>query len=782
MITLLETRMLVKIISLSGFFSMILFAPFSINQALAARDSGEKRECATCHIMWIKDFKRKDIKTLIPHEPRPVEVTGKQDVVSTERMCFSCHDGFVLDSRNTWKKGSHGHPVGVKPSSKMKIPTSGKKIIFPLNDDGKVYCGTCHTAHGVKWSDKESPVFMRVKNVDSSLCLACHLDKSTGPAEGNHPVFEKLDGSLPEKLKIKGAQTGDKNTVICQTCHVAHGASGSKSHLVMKSGQDSLCATCHQDKKSVAGSKHDLRKSHPDAKNIKGHTAKESGVCSTCHVPHGGNGPALWAGKHKPGVDVTAVACLSCHSKDGIGEKKALTKHNHPVGVAITRTGINVRKGQWESQSPLYDPAFPSVALPLYDKQGEPVDHDGNVGCGSCHDPHKKSVAVFDKETKDKKDSATKTDFLRMHEGGGSALCINCHISEKAVLLSKHNPEIFQPEKLSDDNKSKFDNDVCAACHQVHHADTPPLWSRKQGAGTTAVESLCNDCHRKEGIADKKLTGMHSHPVNVSAYGMSESGLPLFSWSEAKKGNNVDCATCHNLHQWDPANAISKEGATLDIEGDATNSFLRMTADTGKLCIDCHHDQGWVLGTEHDLGVTAPEAVNLEGKKVNESGVCGQCHQIHNASGEPYLWARDMGKDDMAINGLCGSCHADNKPGKRKQPPDSKHPKNIKLWSQQVRTRYGKKADVTLPVYKESVETSSMGAVACSTCHDAHRWWAGKDEKGPGKNTEGDVTNSFLRASHTSDMVCADCHGKEALFRYKYFHSTTSHKKYWFSR
>jgi predicted CXXCH cytochrome family protein len=779
MIVLSDTMIYPRAVGLSWFLCLILAALFSIDPALAARDTGEKRECATCHIMWLKDFKRTDIKTLIPYEPRPVEVSGKQDVVSTEKMCVSCHDGFVRDSRKSWKEGRHGHPVGMKPSSKIKIPTSDNKTIFPLNDDGKVYCGTCHTAHGEQWDENDpdaaSSVFMRVRNVESGICLACHLGMSTGSAEGNHPVFKKLDGALPEKLRQKGAKTGKDNTVICQTCHIAHGAENIKNHLVMNTGRDNLCATCHQDKKSVIESKHDLSKTHPEVKNIKGHTVQESGVCSACHVPHGGKGSALWAGKRLPGVDATAAACLGCHNKDGVGEKKALTKHNHPVGVAITRTGINVHKGKWQSQSPLYDPASPSVALPLYDKNGDVTDHGGNVGCGSCHDPHITSVTPSDEEVKAEKENR-KTDFLRMSEDGGSALCLNCHISKRAILLSKHNPEIFQSDESLDGENSKSDNDVCTTCHQAHHSDMTSLWARDFGPGKAAIESLCTDCHFEDGIAEKKLTGDHSHPLSVSADGMSESGLPLFNKDGAKKGRNVDCATCHDLHQWDPLNPLSKAGSTMEEEGDLTNSFLRMPVVSGELCIDCHHEKGNILGTEHDLNITAAKAMNLEGKKVDESGVCGQCHLIHNASGDPYLWAREVG-DDEVMNGLCNSCHADNKPGEQKQPRTSKHPKDTKIWSQKLRTRYGKKVDTELPVYDENGVTDSMGTITCSTCHDAHRWWAGKDKEGPGENTEGDVASSFLRATHTSNMVCVECHGKEALFRYKYFHSPSTHRK-----
>ncbi|MDH5711791.1 MAG: hypothetical protein OEZ15_09035, partial [Gammaproteobacteria bacterium] len=706
----------------------------------------------------------------------------KQDVVSTEKMCFSCHDGFVLDSRTQWKKGKHGHPVGVKPTSKVKIPTSDNKTVFPLNDEGKVYCGTCHTAHGVSWNESESPVFMRVRNADSGLCLACHLEKGTGPEEGNHPVFEKLTGALPDKLMLKGAQVGTDNTVICQTCHVAHGAETYNSHLVMKPGRDSLCESCHQDKQSVVDSKHDLRKSNPEVKNSKGNTVKESGLCSACHVPHGGNGPALWAGIRKTGVDASAAACLVCHSKDGAANKQVLTKHNHPVGVPITRTGIRVEKGQWSSQSLLYNPESIFEALPLYGSNGERVDHDGDVGCGSCHDPHKRSDGYSNKDSKADKENTGEKDFIRMDRGETSILCLNCHIEKKSVLKSKHNPAVFQSEEISDSNQSKSDYDVCAACHQVHHAETSPLWTRKLGPGKAAVESLCNDCHRKEGLAEKKLTGDHSHPVGVSAKSMSDSGLPLYDKFEAIKGDNIDCATCHNLHQWDPVNALSEEGSQLDVEGDATNSFLRMTAVTGNLCGDCHHGKDRVLGTEHDLNITDPDAVNLAGEKIEESGVCGQCHMIHNAPEGLYLWARDKGNNEIAINSLCESCHAEGKSGEHKRPHNSKHPNNIKVWSQKLRARYGRMAEEALPVYNENNEISHMGKVACPTCHDVHKWWAGKDEKGPGKNTEGDVTNSFLRSKHTSNMVCADCHGKEALFRYKYFHSLTTHKKYWFSR
>lgn len=108
-----------------------------ILQSHAARSMSANRECSTCHIMWLNEFKLKNKTTLIPYDPRPVVKTGKQDVASTEDMCFSCHDGFVLDSRFMWQNGKYSHPVGDKPSAEIKIPLVEGKQIFPLNDEAR---------------------------------------------------------------------------------------------------------------------------------------------------------------------------------------------------------------------------------------------------------------------------------------------------------------------------------------------------------------------------------------------------------------------------------------------------------------------------------------------------------------------------------------------------------------------------------------------------------------------------------------------------------------------
>jgi len=78
-----------------------------------------------------------------------------------DTVCFECHT-----------KGGMGrsHPVNVRPEEKyrkMKVPAD-----LRLDDDGRIMCLTCHTAHGQYVS-----YFLRRSSPDRGfevLCEACH--------------------------------------------------------------------------------------------------------------------------------------------------------------------------------------------------------------------------------------------------------------------------------------------------------------------------------------------------------------------------------------------------------------------------------------------------------------------------------------------------------------------------------------------------------------------------------------------------------------------------------
>jgi predicted CXXCH cytochrome family protein len=984
-----------------------------------------KRECAICHIMWLDDFKREEQATLVPYDPFPREETGRQDVVSTERMCVSCHDGFVLDSRFQWREGRHDHPVGIEPSSAVELPEPEGKVLFPLNDDGKVYCGTCHTPHAVRW-DRDAGVsrFLRMKNVDSSLCSACHLNKSTGPDEGNHAVLEPLDevpellsregahfgadnkviceschrahgaraekglvlaaetsqlcaachadrtpadleeagrlgthpvgippdhAEVPEKLLDRGAKLSRNGELICQTCHKLHGAYPGPGNLVAANVQSSLCRTCHpeqaavsrtkhdmrvldrpsenirhqsaeiagacgachlahggsgpkmwarpldpaeepmaglclgchveggladasgvgaythpvgirlhagegsssdlplfthagvkadasagyvtcatchdvhrpspqpvsrtprgdvdgsstaflrlgygvdselcrvchRDKWALQGSEHDMAVMAPEERNVEGRRSDRAGLCGACHLVHNGRGPHMWARALSPGADPVNAACLECHREAGPAGKKPVEGHNHPIDVSLTGLGIEARRQRWRARDQGIGKIVPLVPLPLYDHHGGRAWTGGRVGCGTCHDPHRWSASGSGKRGEDPHHSegGPKDSFLRLADDEESRLCVNCHVQQGGLIGSSH--DLTQPIAGRQEDMEvagEKPGSPCGACHRSHDAGEAYLWARQQGPGKTRLQRLCADCHRAGGVAEEKLTGVHGHPVGVPLdEPRGPIALPLYAKDgrHPAKGGNVDCATCHDPHQREPRPKPSSSADTsADAgEGDAGTGYLRMpAAPSGKLCIECHRQQAAVRGTDHDLRITAPQALNTNRENVHHAGICGACHAVHNATDDAFLSAvLPAGGADKAQD-MCLGCHARGRAAEAKVPLETGHPRDVSVWSGRARGGSGNHAETRMPVYDVEGRPVDIGLITCTTCHDPHRWRPGRVAKGQGRKSEGDVLSSFLRLDDTKGFMCADCHGLDSLFRYKYYHSEGVHR------
>lgn len=223
----------------------VLVGGFALCPALPAvgemaPEVAEQFDCAACHTERLREFRRRGTATLVEHDPAPNLDTGRQDAASTPDMCLSCHDGFVMDSRSLWKEGHRGHPVGMKPSGRIELPEAGGEPVFPMNDDGRMYCGTCHSPHHHGSATTAPPPFMRVGLEDGNLCLSCHRDKAS-VADSDH-------AQRTSRRRAAGPDYSERG--ICTRCHVPHDAQGPVMWAREPgSGQltaNALCHSCHE--------------------------------------------------------------------------------------------------------------------------------------------------------------------------------------------------------------------------------------------------------------------------------------------------------------------------------------------------------------------------------------------------------------------------------------------------------------------------------------------------------------------------------------------------------
>lgn len=770
---------------LSGFPSMTkrivllvtglgLLAPFLSPTAFAAFEKSSKKECALCHVMWLDVF-RTDQETLIKWQPGTVLMKDTQGIVSSEEMCYSCHDGYVADARFSVWEGNN-HTVFKKPSQNVKIPEA-----LTLSNKDEIYCGTCHSPHSGRetapGSSQEETIpgplsFLRLPNVDSGMCEACHVNEADFKRSNGHPTHtDKLQ--IPETVFARGGIAArEKDMVICQTCHTVHGAGGSNL-TIMDNRQSALCTICHR-QRTIIGTLHDGRKTLPDQKNLLGQLVSESGPCGACHVPHRSAGYKLWARKRQSGNPASQV-CLDCHTGAAGSKIKGIGRYSHPVDVNAVPKALG--------QVGLF---HLDITLPVFSSSGI-RQATGLMQCATCHDVHQWDPNNPDDRGGQNIAGNASNSFLRMPGNLSAMLCLACHQDKRQLLAFDHNLVLTAPEAKNIRDATAAVSGPCGACHLAHNAVGKHLWARAAIQIKGTAPQYCTGCHAPEGAAGIKRIGKNDHPVDVELKGtdipppgrvMEE--LPLYTIGGEQGGDRIACRTCHDPHIWstggkdigpDDAPGTSMEALVKNREGDAGNSFLRKFASpTPDLCVVCHEDTALLVGTDHDLLVTAPTTRNLLGQTVAQSGQCGTCHAVHNSPKEQFLWARTYGpvaKDQHPMNSLCTGCHSEDGPAKGKIPPMATHPKGMLINNFFTATS---RSTGYIMIFDDRWKETQAGDLSCSSCHSFYRWDHRSEKPGPGKNIEGNADTSFLRSS-SDKVICKDCHGQTAIWRYLYFHS-----------
>jgi predicted CXXCH cytochrome family protein len=303
-------------------------ALLSSPRSVVAEEAADAFDCSACHPMKIRDFKGRRANPIIPVEEFPEEPSGVQDVASTSGMCLSCHDGFVMDSRFLWQDGYRGHRIGMVPSDKISVPELDGSREFPMNDDDKMYCGTCHSAHlneGEGAFAKVKP-FMRQSADGGHICQACHQDK------------QDIAGSGHDKGSRRAKDFEKRGT--CGNCHAPHGSDypvmWARSLGEADLPLNRLCRACHDDGPNpgehpidVVAWSQDVRaavRSNAPAEmpvfDENGHQARVGQIgCATCHNPHrevAAGRPEDLPGLYLRMPELVEPLCADCHGPDSL--------------------------------------------------------------------------------------------------------------------------------------------------------------------------------------------------------------------------------------------------------------------------------------------------------------------------------------------------------------------------------------------------------------------------------------------------------------------------------
>ncbi|MCF6238965.1 MAG: hypothetical protein L3J79_09180, partial [Candidatus Marinimicrobia bacterium] len=543
----------------------------------------KEKKCVICHAQWHVDRTQED--QLIPDIETNIFLDGRPAMVSNEEMCLSCHDGYVLDSREVFNSANHRGDLDI---SHLKIQG------LPLGQDGKIYCGTCHTPHALKPDQRGGLApFLREQVTNSTLCLDCHSNQAGD--HKNHPIHVKQPANhkLPES-----AFFGDNNSVECLTCHPLHRTQA--AYGVEGNDRSELCSACHSDYFNIQLSDHDLPLV---AENKKGglpfSMSTNQDVCATCHSSHAGKGPAIWAMDLKPSDGGNAV-CLGCHSVEGSGREKAFKHAGHPVADEQFAKDI------------------PVLGISAGDR----------ILCTTCHNPHQWDSTQSHQLSSANEEGTEFTSFLRLPDDETGQLCTACHDNKRAIIQSDHSTTRAGFEQYF--AKSGQVRGQCSVCHETHAAVNLKVENAAEVADLS--KTLCESCH---GITKSNPSQAgFNHPLG------EDLGI---DFQLPTNGGQLTCITCHDPHIW---GTVQDTSLTKDLVASDANSFLRIANwPEPQLCLTCHEDQNSIMMTDHDLG-------------DDQQNACSVCHSAHKAQGQyGILSVWDESAGNTYNESFCFSCH-----------------------------------------------------------------------------------------------------------------------------
>lgn len=611
----------------------------------------DQETCSLCHI---RDSVYID----------PAYLSGEmREVFDEERVCMSCHNGSVRDSRRSLWRGEQ-HPA---------LPGEGK--------GQSPSCSACHSPHEKGGWEVLRHTAVRLFGGGDPICTGCHKryrSRGAGLHENGFPSGGCAECHQAHGGTGKALLRAPKES-ICHRCHEAQGSNRSGGHPVatLKGGKASQvplpgCTACHPvhrggvpgdsvEKRCAECHEADLRSPGTQVAHRPGET------CLSCHSFHTSTG-AGGRGLRKSDMD-PSVLCGNCHGEviakkqeeakrrgthpveDPEGKEKDLCLRCHRMHKAAPDTAMLATNKPYfclechEEQNTIREPRGILLAHPVFERIAEGrlaaaakkyrliLGPSSEIVCGTCHSIHRSvpGTALLEKG---------------FDQAGN---CFLCHEALRGVRHQRSADRARDPG--------------CASCHKVHGMRT--------GKGDPWKE-VCSSCHLQQmahlpGREDRKINRPGEMP------GFDERGRTV------EVGGGISCPTCHDPH-----------GAS-----EAPTMLRKAYRSSGFLCTACHRDKETVALTTHDL------------RGIAGNAICEPCHRPHGGS-SPWMWGMKRGEGDPADES-CRSCHRQK--GMGFPVPDGGHPSGM-IVVRPLPDRF--------PLYGEEWKVSRTGLMTCSTCHQVH--------------------------------------------------------------
>ncbi len=645
-----------------SFSILVLAAALAYGAPAPGADVFSQEKCSLCHIRQSVFF-----------DPGLQRFDGVKNF-GEERLCGSCHNGSVRDSRAVLWRGAQ-HPS----------PSAGGK------SDGK-RCTRCHTPHGKGGWEVLAGTSLSLKKGGEGICAGCHprhrlgsgAIHRTGFPEGGCKECHQAHGGVGKYFLKEAKET------LCLRCHSSVAAEKSGGHpLSRQEGAPGTgtalpdCGSCHpvhpreavaESRTAVCNGCHAFKEESPGKKR-KRHPAEEN--CLECHSFHAKSGEG---GRKLRGKDIAAEAlCGRCHEgylADSV--KKGSAKGTHVTTTPGGKEEICLRCHRVHG-------AAPGTALLVSGKA---------YSCLGCHEGQntiretggiRLAHPVFERVARGRLARAEKTRNLRLGPSG-EIVCATCH----AIHRASRNTTLLAAESIG--SKS---------CFWCHEDMSGRQHARLSETGREMRCEICHPVHGKENLGEdpwgKVCSGCHekgsTHLRGKIAMGGSSTAIPVFDDKGRKVGiGRISCPTCHEPHGVETRK----------------NALRREYMPSAFLCTACHREKESVALTPHDL------------RGVVGKSICEPCHVPHGGSSDFVAGAATGAW--LAGEETCRSCHREK--GLANSIPAGGHPRNISV----TRPLPG-----IFPLQGADKTRSKSGVMVCATCHEVHGTGLIPTGKGVGK-------------------------------------------------